>query len=255
MATAVFFIFVFGLCIGSFINCFVWRLHQGETMLNRSYCPRCRRQIAWYDNIPLVSFVCLRGRCRHCRQPISWQYPLVEFITAVLFVLVFIVLVHNFQFSIIELLRNWFFISVLTVIFIYDWRWYLIEDIITLPAIAIALVINFYLGASALNLLVAAVVGGGFFFFQYVISHGRWIGGGDIRLGVFMGIALGWPIVLVALILAYFSGSVISLGLLAFGKKKWSSPVPFGTFLSAAAIIALLWGDKIFAWYMGLMFL
>ena len=111
-----FFIFIFGLIIGSFLNCLIWRLHKKESMWNRSYCPKCLKQIAWYDNIPIFSFLWLRGRGRCCGQRISWQYPAVELATGVLFVIAFLA---NFEFQIlnfdliliIQLLRDWFIIS------------------------------------------------------------------------------------------------------------------------------------------------
>ncbi|MFA6551123.1 MAG: prepilin peptidase [Patescibacteria group bacterium] len=261
-----FFIFIVGLCFGSFLNCFIYRLHEQKTILGRSFCPRCKKQIAWYDNIPLLSFILLKGKCRHCKKKISWQYPAVELVTAVLFVLIYInyqlpitndQLVSSFQFpvsNIILFARDLIFISVLIIVFIYDLRWQLILDKITLPAMVIALGFNLFLGAGWQNLLLAAIMGGGFFLAQYLISRGRWVGGGDIRLGALMGLMLGWPQILTALFLAYVSGAIIGVGLLVARKKQWSSQVPFGTFLSAATVVVLLWGSKILEWYLGIIF-
>ncbi|MCG2690937.1 prepilin peptidase [Candidatus Parcubacteria bacterium] len=260
-------VFLFGLCVGSFLNCLIWRLHKNESMWNRSYCPKCRKQIAWYDNIPVLSFILLRGKCRHCGKPISWQYPIVELIAGLLFVLAFF---QNFQFSIFnfqsisnfqfliskQLLffaRDIFFISVMIVVFIYDLRWYLILDAVTLPACAIVLILNLFLGISWQNLLVSGIIGSSFFLIQFLISKGRWIGGGDIRLGLLLGLALGWPNVLAAILIAYFIGSIIGIGLIIAGKKQWGSKVPLGVFLSAAAIIVLFWGDRIINWYLNLL--
>ena len=269
MLPTYFIIFIFGLCVGSFINCLVWRLNQKKTILGRSICPKCKKQIAWYDNVPLLSFILLKGKCRNCKREISWQYPAVELTTSILFVIAFLV---NFQFSIpstldnfqtifnwqfstpstIMFLRDILFISILIIIFIYDLRWQLILDKITLPAMAVALGLNLWLGMNWINLLLAAGIGGGFFLAQYLVSRGRWIGGGDIRLGVLMGLMLGWPQILVALFLAYVSGSIIGIGLLATGRKQWSSRVPFGAFLSAATIVAMLWGEEMLHWYLKL---
>jgi len=255
-------IFIFGLCIGSFLNCLIWRLHKKQTILGRSYCPQCKQQIKWYDNIPLISFLILRGKCRNCKKKISWQYPMVELVTGLLFVLVFVnsfqslnfsVSSFQFQISMVEFLRNIIFISVLIVIFVYDLRWYLILDIITIPAIIFALAVNLYLGFSFANLLLAGVIGGGFFLTQFLISKGRWIGGGDIRLGALMGLMLGYPMIITALMLSYIFGSIFGIILLVTKKKEWSSQIPFGTFLSMATIIVMLWGEQILEWYLSLL--
>lgn len=275
------FIFLLGLIIGSFINCLIWRLHKGEGILprqlggrgkGRSYCPKCKKQIVWYDNIPVLSFIALGGKCRHCKRKISWQYPIVELITAVLFV---VAVICNLKFEIwgndinliqitnykllITIVRDWFLISVMIIIFIYDLRWYLVLDIITLPACAIVFILNLFLGFSSqggfpdwLNLLISGIIGGSFFLIQFIISRGKWIGGGDIRLGLLMGLALGWPNIISAVFLAYLIGSIVGIGLLMAGKKKWGSKLPLGVFLSVATIIVLFWGERIVGWYFGL---
>jgi prepilin signal peptidase PulO-like enzyme (type II secretory pathway) len=221
-------------------------------------CPKCKKKISWYDNIPVLSFFILRGRCRYCHKSISLQYPAVEIIIGVLFVLALYnhqannwLLVADFWL----LIRNLFFISILTVIFIYDLRWYLILDIITVPAMIVALILNLFLEYPLQNLFLAAVIGAGFFLFQYIISRGKWIGGGDIRMGALMGFMLGYPGVITGLMLSYIFGSIIGIILLIAGRKKMSSQIPFGTFLSAATIITLLYGQKILVWYMNLAYL
>ena len=168
--------------------------------------------------------------------------------TGILFVLAY---VHNSP-DFILAIRDWFFIAVLIVIFVYDLCWYLILDNITIPAIIIAFVSNLFFGIDFLNLTLAVVIGGGFFLLQFVVSRGKWIGGGDIRLGALMGALLGWPQILVALALAYFSGAIIGIGLVRFGKKELYSRVPFGTFLSVSTIVTLLYGDEILRWYLGI---
>jgi len=222
--------------------------------MNRSYCPKCGRQIAWYDNIPVLSFVMLRGKCRRCGKEISWQYPAVELMAGLLFVVVFIInfqTIFNFQFS-IKILRDWFIVAVMMVIFIYDLRWYLILDIVTLPACLIVLFFNLFLGFSLWNLLISGIIGGSFFLIQFVISKGKWIGGGDIRLGLLIGLSLGWPDVLVAIIISYFIGSIIGIGLILAGKKKWGSEVPLGVFLAVGTIITLFWQEQILNWYLNI---
>ena len=233
-------IFILGLCIGSFLNCLIWRLHKKKKITGRSICTKCTQQIAWFDNIPVVSFIILRGKCRNCNKSISWQYPLLELITGILFVIAFTVeienwgldvysLISNFKFQ-IALFRDFFLISIMIVIFVYDLRWYLILDRVSLPACIIVFILNLVLGYEWQNLFLSGIIGGGFFLFQFVISKGKWIGGGDIRLGLLMGFALGWPNILIALFLAYISGSVIGIGLIFFKKKQLSSKIPFGVF-------------------------
>ncbi len=252
------FIFLFGTIIGSFINCLIYRLHENKTLGGRSFCPKCKHKIAWYDNLPVISFLFLKAKCRHCKQKISWQYPIVEFITGVLFLIVFIIncklniinclQIINYKLQ-IEILRDFLIISIMIVIFLYDLKYYLILDKVTLPAILVFSAINLFLGMSWQNMLISGIIGGSFFLIQFVVSKGKWIGGGDIRLGVLMGVILGWPMVILAIFLAYIIGSVISVGLVVGGKKKWGSQVPLGIFLTVATVITLFWGQIIWDWY------
>ncbi len=239
---------LFGLCIGSFLNCMAWRLYQGESLNGRSHCRSCQKMIAWYDNIPVLSFLILKARCRHCQDKISWQYPIVEIIAGIVFALAFLAT----PFDWILIAKNWFILSIFILIFIMDARWYVILDKVSLPAVVVMLGLNLYLGMNWQNLLISATIGTGFFLVQYLVSRGRWIGGGDIRLGLLLGVSLGWPNILAAIFLAYFVGAVIGIVLLASGKKQWSSMVPLGTFLSLAGAITLLYGNNIVAWYLKL---
>ncbi|MFH1029795.1 MAG: prepilin peptidase [bacterium] len=250
-------VFIFGLCVGSFLNVVIFRLREGKKFIKgRSICPNCKHEILWYDNIPLISYFFLKGQCRHCRKKISMQYPAVELATAVLFLIAYVrwKIIFNFQFSIFNygyLFLYLLFTSILIIIFVYDFRWYLILDKISIPAIIIALVVNLSLGYSILNLLGASLAAGGFFLAQFLVSKGKWIGGGDIRFGFLIGIMLGWPNTILALFSAYMMGSVVGLGLIIFGKKKMGSRVPFGTFLASATYIVMLWGESILRWYIG----
>lgn len=227
--------------------------------MNRSYCPKCRKQIAWYDNIPVLSFVLLLGKCRHCGKAISVQYPLVELTAGILFAVSFAINSRaaffgeftNFQFSML-MLRDFFLISVMVVIFIYDLRWYEILDKVTLPACLVVFLMNLVLGFSLWNLLISGIIGGSFFLIQFLISNGKWIGGGDIRLGLLMGLALGWPAVILAIFISYFIGSIVGVGLILAGKKKWGSEVPLGVFLAVGSIISLFWHTEILNWYLNI---
>lgn len=256
------YIFAFGLIIGSFLNALIWRLHSGESMLERSRCPDCHQIIRWHDNIPLFSYLILRGKCRMCGKHISIQYPLVELITGLLFLLSFIVVLENalLPSTFYLLLKTWFVISVMIIVFIYDLRWYLILDKVLLPAgvvlFLMQLVENWEIG----NLLkienwileiIAIVIGYGFFALQYHVSEGRWIGYGDVKLGILMGLALASPArIIAAIFLAYVFGAMVGVGLIALGKKELSSKLPFGTFLSVATVVILLYGEQIINRYL-----
>lgn len=254
------FVGLLGLIVGSFLNCLVWRLHTRESILGRSYCPHCRHIIRWYDNIPLFSFLNLRGRCRHCREKISWRYPVVEAITAFLFLLVF--LRGTFVGGPIEewtylnwlaIIRDLVFVSALVVVFVSDILWYIIFDEVVLPAAVVVGAINLLLGASWQNLLLSVTIGSGFFLIQFLASRGRWIGGGDIRLGFLLGLGLGWPLILPAIFIAYLLGASVGLGLLLLRKREWKSALPLGTFLAISGTLVLFFGSEIIMWYLGLL--
>jgi len=247
MDTLIFlFVFALGACIGSFLNVVILRTRAGTSLWwPASHCPRCKSPLSWSENVPLVSFIALRGRCRHCRAPISWQYPLVELATALIFGWLFISYGLTIQFWLTAL-----FACFLVLIFVYDIRFYQIPDQFTLPAAAVALLGNLYLQFDISDLLLAMLIGTGFFAVQYLVSRGRWIGSGDIRLGAVMGLMLGWQKLLVALGLAYVVGSLVGIILVLGGRKQFSSRVPFGTFLSAATLASLVFGDKLISWYL-----
>ena len=232
--------FILGLLIGSFLNCLAFRLYEEESLKGRSHCRACKKIITWYDNIPILSFCLLMGQCRHCKEKISWQYPAVEAITGLLFLLAACLA----PFDWLLLARNWFLLAIFVLIFIMDARWYVILDKISLPAAFIALVVNILLGFSWQNMALSVTIGIGFFLIQFFVSKGRWIGGGDIRLGFLLGAALGWPNILAALFLGYGIGALTGIALLLFGKKTLGSKLPLGTFLTIAASIILLYGEK-----------
>jgi len=239
-------IFIFGLVVGSFLNCLIYRLEVGEGFLKgRSFCPYCRHILSWQDLIPLLSFLILRGKCRYCQKSISWQYPLVEIATGLLFLSIF-----NFQFSIFNLIIACFLI----IIFVYDLKHYIIPDKIIYPAIVIVLIYNFLrsdlLGRS--DLLLSAFGAATFFLAIVLVSRGKWLGIGDIKLAFLMGLFLGFPNILVALFLAFSIGAIIGLGLIVSGKKTLKSEVPFGPFLVTGTFIALFFGGQIIHWYLNL---
>src|SRR3989338_10233610 len=231
-------VFLFGLAVGSFLNSVIYRLGKGESALKgRSYCPQCKHPLSWQDLIPLLSFALLQGKCRYCKAHISWQYPLVELATGIVFVVLYNLVSLSFS-QVFQVPYFFAVASLLVVIFVYDLKHYLIPDKILYPAIALSFfwrllesivnVIPNLIGDPALWIpafagmtgMVLAVLGAGAFFFAiYALSKGRAMGFGDVKLALFMGLFLGWPNVLVALFVAFFVGA--GLGLVFFiGKKK-----------------------------------
>jgi len=249
----VFFVAIIGLVFGSFINCFVWRLYKKTSLMGRSACPRCFKQIAWYDNIPLLSFIILRARCRHCQKKISWQYPLVEFFTALLFILVFLKN-HDSPQLLLLLLRDWLVIMTFIIIFIYDLRWQLVPMLVVWPMTIIVFILNLFLGVPLLNLITFGALSVAFFWFIYAATSGRGLGEGDIWLGLLIGILLPqMGLLILALMLAYFIGAIVGVSLVLLKKKKMKSAIAFGPFLVLGATISLIYGEQIINWYLQLL--
>lgn len=248
-----------GLVFGSVLTALISRQAKGERWWKgRSHCPACRHVLSVRDLVPLFSYLVQRGRCRYCRGPIGASYPALELVTAALFTVAALVRLGPAAAGGWEalaapgwplLLRDWAAIVVLVQIFLYDlWFGYILDQV-TLPAMGVFLAWNLALGMPWQPLLIGAAVGGGFFLLQYVVSGGTWIGGGDIRLGALMGILLGWPLVIVALFLAYLAGGAAGAVLLASKRKSIGSQIPFGTFLSTATLTVLFWGQPLLEWY------
>lgn len=246
--------FVSGLVFGSFLNSLEWRLHKKKSLNTRSECPKCHKVVSWYDNIPVLSFIILHGKCRHCHKEIGWQYPVVELLLALLFCFVFYFHSATMNISWLAVIRDCIAVFVLLFIFIYDTKYMEVSDAITLGAAGVLFVIGVLLHASWVSMLIGAIIGGGFFFLQYIISKGKWVGGGDIRIGIFMGILLGWQLVLLALWFAYVIGGIISIFLVLTKKKKLKAEVAFGTYLSLATFITMFFGMQILSWYLRLVF-
>ncbi len=254
------FIFAFGLCIGSFLNCLIYRIESKKSLRGRSFCPNCKHTLSWQDLFPVFSYLFLGGKCRHCNKKISIQYPLVEISSALIFLQIF-----NFQFSIynefliyqlINLLFLFYIASVLIVLFVYDLKHYLIPDKVLLPAVGIAFLYRLFEGLinsnfklQISNYLVAVLIGAGFFLAIFLISKGEWMGFGDVKLAVLMGLLLGVENILVALFLAFFFGAIIGIIMMFLGKKGLKSEIPFGPFLIFGTFLAFFWGQEIVNWY------
>ena len=247
-------IFLFGLIIGSFLNCLIYRLEKNKSFLKgRSYCPHCNKTLKWFDLIPILSFLFLRAKCRYCKKKISFQYPLIELVTGLLFVLIF----WHFGFNVGFVALSYFLISTvfLIIIFVYDLKHYIIPDKIIYPAIVIAIIFNLqFLAFNQFSIfkfsILSAVLPALFFLAIILLSRGRAMGWGDFKLAILMGLLLGWPNILVAFFLAFLMGSLVGMGLIISKRKTIKSMIPFGPFLVIATFIALFFGEQIITWYL-----
>jgi len=259
---------VLGLCLGSFVNALVWRLREQSKskakvskelsiLHGRSMCVHCKHELKPVDLIPVVSWLWLGGLCRYCHKPISWQYPTVELLTALLFMLSYIFwpFILNDRGEI--LLVFWLALLVgLIALAVYDLRWYLLPDKIVYPLIWLGLLQGAVLlifgptGKELVALISAVAIGGGIFYVIFQLSQGKWIGGGDVKLGFLLGLILAdGGLAVLTIFLASVLGSFVAIPLLATGKVKRTTRIPFGPFLIVAAIIARLFGASIIHWY------
>lgn len=245
--------FIFGLIVGSFCNVVILRLKSGESFVGgRSHCPTCRHQLMWYDNMPLLSFVLLHGKCRYCDKKISWQYPLVELSTGLLFALLipshFIL---NESLTWLISLCLVVIIGILVVIFVYDLKYMEIPMIPAWIAIILSMVAIIFQdliegmavlswGSHTVTGLIAGVSVFLFFHALTVFSHEQWMGAGDAYIALIMGLLLGWPYTLVAFLIAFLSGSVIGVGMMALSRGTLKTQVPFAPFLILGLFCTLL---------------
>jgi len=236
-----------GLCVGSFLNVVIARLPAGRSIVTPpSACPGCASLIAWYDNVPVLSFLLLRARCRQCHAAISWRYPLVELATAGLFALA----AARIGFD-ARLLPALVLCAALVAITGIDLDHQIIPDAITLPGVAFGFAASLLVGQPPwIESLLGILLGGGLFFVIIVVSRGG-MGGGDMKLGAMLGAFLGWRMTLVAIMIAVLIGGVVAIGLLAAGRRGRKEPVPFGPFLAIGGLAALFWGESLLRWYLG----
>lgn len=232
---------VFGLILGSFLNVVIYRLPRRESLVRPgSHCPQCGADIRWYDNIPVVSWLVLRGRCRSCAVRISSRYPLVEAITGVAFALAM------WRFGVTwSLLVAWAFIAAMIAIAFIDFDHMIIPDKIVLPGAVIGLAASIALQPARWWIYLVAAVGAAFFFLLLaVLWPGGGMGFGDVKMALFMGAVLGTN-VLVALFAAFLFGSIVGVYLVTIRKQSRKTRVPFGPYLALGAILAILLGEII----------
>jgi leader peptidase (prepilin peptidase)/N-methyltransferase len=236
---------VLGAVVGSFLNVVIVRLPRGQSVVRPpSHCGACGKPIRWFDNIPVLSFLWLRGRCRVCQTQISWRYPVIEATTAILFALTAGRLGSGF-----ELLESWLFVVVLIAIAAIDLEHQIIPDSISLPAIAAGLALSFLAPSRTwTDSLLGIAVGAGLPFAVIIISRGG-MGGGDMRLGALIGAFLGWQLALLSFFMAVLLGGLVATALLLAGRRGRKDRIPFGPFLAWSGVMSLLWGDALLRWY------
>lgn len=259
-------IFLLGLSIGSFVNVLIYRTLKGESpWFGRSYCDNCERQLNWFENIPVLSYLVLRGKCRTCKTKISWTYPLVEAITGLLFVWW-----ATLGFAFFELTRApllymqptfWLFVGILlVVIFFADFMHGIIPDFAVIAlGLASLLYRGFLVYEGAMQIadfklaLISGFVAFAFFLSLFVGTKGRGMGFGDVKFSLVMGFLLGYPKVLPGFFISFVLGGLVSMIMLAGGKKKFGQTLPFGPFLIVGLVLSLIWGNEIWGWYTSLM--
>lgn len=259
-----FFLVLLGLAFGSFVNALVWRLHKKRNFISeRSECTHCHHLLAWYDLIPVVSWIILKGRCRYCHKKID-DSPLTEIGVAAVFGLSYAFWPLGFSPGGIILFVLWLMMVVLlAALFLYDLKWMLLPDVLVFPLIGLGLVWAgvYYATIEPLSLLAALreiALGltsvAGIYGLLYILSKGEWVGFGDVKLGIFMGLVLGWWKGLLAIVLANFIAFAWVLPGLVRGNVKRSSRIPFGPFLIVATVIAFLFGESLIGWYFSMTF-
>jgi leader peptidase (prepilin peptidase)/N-methyltransferase len=238
---------LFGLVIGSFLNVVVARLPEHRSLwAPRSACPGCGAVLPWYDNIPLLSFALLRGRCRACAMRIAWRYPIVEAVTGALFGAAFLRFGATADTVVAMAL-----LAALVAITAIDLQHQIIPDAITLPGIVAGLLANVATRrVSIVDALLGVLLGGGVFLVIILVSGGG-MGGGDMKLGAMLGAFLGWKVALIALFVAVVAGGALAIVLLACRMRGRKDPVPFGPFLALGGAIGLFAGEGLLTWYLG----
>jgi len=242
---------IFGALIGSFLNVCIFRLPKEESIISPgSHCPHCKNQIKFYDNIPLISYLLLRGKCRYCKGLISTQYPLVEGITA----LSSLVLFMRFGPSLTYIIY-FAFVAALIVITVIDLYHQIIPDVVSLPGVGVGLLASLVIPQiTFFDSLVGTLLGGGSLFlvatlYQWLFKR-EGMGGGDVKLLAMIGAFLGWKAVILTILLGSLIGSIIGIIIMVLKGKDFKYAIPFGPFLSLGAVIALFYQAEIINWYL-----
>jgi len=249
---------VIGLCIGSFLNVCIYRIPFDLSIVRpRSFCPGCSRPIAGYDNIPVFSYLILRGRCRHCRMRISPRYPLIELLTGILFVAVW----NRFGLDVLTLVF-WVMVGGMIVATFVDFDHMIIPDSVSIGGMVFGVVMSGLvpglhgeeaIGAALIKSIIGLVAGAGILWLVSVV--GRWVfkkdamGLGDVKLLGAVGALLGFPAVVYTILMSSLVGTVVGLTMIGLGGHQWRSRLPYGPYLAAAAVSWVLGGDQLWNWY------
>jgi len=251
-ALAIATLILFGLAVGSFLNVCIHRIpRKGSIAYPPSSCPHCGYVLQWYDNIPVISYLfVLGGRCGQCRAPISIRYPIIELVTMVVF------LAHYWVFGLdILLISRLLFACVLIVLFAIDLEHHLLPNVITLPGIVVGLAFSALGPPGLVDALIGTLVGGGILWLMgeayYRYSGQEGMGGGDVKMLAMIGAFLGWKLVVLTLVLSSILGALVGILVLALRRGGLKYALPYGTFLSLAALTASLAGTRIVDWYLG----
>ena len=246
------FIFILGLIVGSFSNVCIYRIPKNESIIfPASHCPKCHSNISPVDNIPLLSYILLKGRCRNCKSKISIQYPIVELLTGLIYLIISLIYGLSIQTLIYIILS-----SALIIIAFIDLNEEIVPDVISLPGIVIGFIISFFVTyISFINSALGILAGGGIILIiglaGSVIFKKEAMGGGDVKLAAMIGAFLGWKYIIVSLFLGFFLGAVTGIILILSKIKSREDLVPFGPFIVLGSFVTILWGEKIFSWYLG----
>jgi leader peptidase (prepilin peptidase)/N-methyltransferase len=242
---------ILGLSVGSFLNVCIYRLPLGQSLASPpSRCPKCGRSLRWFDNIPVISWLALRGKCGQCGAPISIQYPIVELVTAGLAVLIVTMTPPG-----VLLASRLVFAAMLIVLFVIDLEHQILPNIITLPGIAVGFAFSWFAPPGPVDSILGIALGAGVLYAiaagYYLLRREEGMGMGDVKMLAMIGAFLGWRAVLLTLILASFAGAVIGVALMAAKDENLRYALPFGTFLALGALVAMLVGESILTWYLG----
>ncbi len=239
-------IFIFGLFIGSFLNVCIYRIPSKESIAYPpSHCPKCNTNLKSIDLIPVISFIFTKGRCRYCKNKISIQYPIVEILNGILYLLLYL----KFSLSIL-FIKYAILSSMLLVITFIDYKYQIIPDGINLFGIICGVIFNiiYNFKGNLLNGAIGLVIGGGIFLLIFAVTKGA-MGGGDVKLMGVLGFFVGWKYILLIMVSSFIIGAIISIVLLIFKIKSRKDYIPFGPFIAMATLISIYFGEEIIHWY------
>ncbi len=287
MVMIMFYLILLGLVLGSFINALVWRLRKQDELVypelvdnkrrgskdnltkdelsiarGRSMCPECHHMLAAKDLVPVFSWIWLRGKCRYCHKPISWQYPLVELLTGVLFAVSYVFWPLEFDALGIFRLAFWLiFVTGFVALAVYDLHWFELPDRIVWPLLALAVLqtLTVFIVGRDITILAQALLGAvvitGVFGGLYAVSKGKWIGFGDVKLSPVLGLLAGTPSkAFLVIFFASVIGTLVSLPLFMKDKNSFKKQIPFGPALLLATLIVVLFGTQVIDWYMSFLY-